>query len=98
VTDAAKPGWTFLTNHGHVLLLVARQPDIRLAQIAQQVGIGERAAHRIVEDLVQAGYLSRQRIGRRNVYTVDLDRPFRHPLEAGQTLRSIEGLITPSAT
>ena len=89
VADAVKPDWTFLTNHGHVLLLIARTPDIRLAQIAHQVGIGERAAHRIVEDLVRAEYLTRRRVGRRSVYTVDLDRHLRHPLEAHRTLRSI---------
>jgi len=95
VADAPKPEWTFLTNHGHVLLLIARSPDIRLARIADLVGIGERAVHRIVDDLVRAGYLTRQRVGRRSVYTVDLDRPLRHPLEAHQTLRSIEALAEP---
>jgi hypothetical protein len=87
--EATKPQWTFLTNHGHVLVCVARNPDIRLAEIADLVGIGERAAHRIVTDLVEAGYLSRTRIGRRNVYSVDLSQPLRHPLEASHAVGEV---------
>ena len=70
-----------LTNHGHVLLCIARDPDILLAEIAARVGIRERAAHRIVSDLVDAGYITRTKLGRRNHYTVRADRPMRHPLE-----------------
>lgn len=83
------PPWTFLSNHGHVLVCVAAQPDIRLSEIADRVGIGERAAHRIVHDLLDAGYVSSEKVGRRNVYTVDLDRPLRHPLEAHRRIRAI---------
>ena len=75
------PGWTFLTNHAHVLLLISRDPDIRVRELAEQVGITERAAHRIVADLVDAGYLSRARVGRRNHYVVHPERPLRHPIE-----------------
>ena len=92
------PPWTFLSNHGHVLVCVATQPDIRLSEIADRVGIGERAAHRIVHDLVDAGYLTSERVGRRNVYTVHLDRPLRHPLEAHQRIRAVvEPLVEPLA-
>jgi hypothetical protein len=84
-----RPGWTFLTNHGHVMVCIAQQPDLRVAEIARLVGIGERAAHRIINDLVDAGYLARSRQGRRNVYTVDLDRPLRHPLESAHRLRVV---------
>jgi hypothetical protein len=74
-------GWTFLTNHGHVLLLISRDPDIRVRELAGRVGITERAAHRIVADLVGAGYLSRTRVGRRNRYVVHPELPLRHPIE-----------------
>lgn len=83
------PAWTFFTNHGHVMVCIAQQPDIRLAEIASRVGIGERAAHRIVHELVDAGYLSTERVGRRNVYTVHLDRPLRHPLESSHRIGAI---------
>jgi DNA-binding MarR family transcriptional regulator len=75
------PGWTLLSNHGHVLICVARDPDMLLADIATRVGIRERAAHRIITDLVDAGYLTRTKAGRRNHYSVTTDRPMRHPLE-----------------
>jgi hypothetical protein len=73
--------WTFLTNHGHVLLLLSRTPDLRLRDIAERVGITERATQRIVAELVVAGYLTRTRNGRRNRYAVHAGRPFRHPVE-----------------
>jgi DNA-binding MarR family transcriptional regulator len=73
--------WTFLTNHAHVLLCIARERDARLRDIADRVGITERAAQGIVTDLADAGYVSRRREGRRNVYEVRLDGHFRHPLE-----------------
>ena len=73
--------WTFLTNHAHVLLCVTRDPGIRLRDVADSVGITERAAQRIVADLVEAGYLERTREGRRNRYELNADLPLRHPLE-----------------
>lgn len=82
-------GWTFLTNHAHVLLCIAQNPEVRLAEIARLVGIGERAVHSIVTDLVDAGYVVRHRQGRNNVYEVNLDRPFRHPLEADYQVAEI---------
>lgn len=72
--------WTFLTNHAHVLLSIAADPDIRIRDIAEQVGITERAAHRIVSDLTREGYISASRIGRRNSYGVNGSLPLRHPL------------------
>jgi hypothetical protein len=84
-----RPPWTFLTNHGHVLVCIADNPDVRIAEIADLVGIGERAAHRIVCDLVQNGYVERRKDGRRNRYAVDFDRPLRHPLESGHTIGAI---------
>jgi DNA-binding MarR family transcriptional regulator len=77
------PRWDFLTNHAHVLVCVARDPGIRLRDIAAAVGITERAAHRILSELVDEGYVVRERHGRRNRYEVRTELPLRHPL-AGQ--------------
>jgi len=73
--------WTFLTNHAHVLLSLAANPDATLREVAELVGITERAAHRIVNDLVSEGALTRSRAGRRNHYEIKADFPLRHPLE-----------------
>jgi DNA-binding IclR family transcriptional regulator len=67
--------WSFLTNHARVLICIARDPGIRLREIGEAVGITERAAHRIVGELADAGYVSRRRIGRRNHYTIRADLP-----------------------
>lgn len=75
------PDWTFLTNHGHVLVFLAGHPEARLREIAATIGITERSAQRIVSELVEAGYVSKKREGRRNAYTVDSALPFRHPVE-----------------
>lgn len=71
--------WTFLTNHARVLLVIARDPNVRLRDIAANLDITERASQRIVSELVDAGYLTRKREGRRNTYTVHLKRPLRAP-------------------
>ena len=73
--------WTFLTNHAHVLLCIARDPDIRLKDIAAHVGITERATQRILADLRREGYVTPVRVGRRNHYEVERDLALRHPLE-----------------
>jgi len=70
MTPVPEPTWTFLTNHAHVLLAIAAEPQIRIRDIAVQVGITERAAHRIVADLEGAGYLKVTKVGRRNEYSV----------------------------
>ena len=72
--------WDFLTNHAHVLVCVARDPGIRLRDIASAIGITERAAHRILSELVDEGYVVRERKGRRNHYQVKTKLPLRHPL------------------
>jgi predicted transcriptional regulator len=74
-------GWTFLSNHGHVLVCLSLQPDVRLRDAAQQVGITERAVQQIVSDLEAAGYVEKSRTGRRNHYRIRRTRRFRHPLE-----------------
>lgn len=79
-------GWTFLTNHSHVLICLAGDPFMRMRDVATKVGITERAVIRIVNDLQAAGALTREREGRRNRYTIDLDLPLRHPVEAHRTI------------
>jgi hypothetical protein len=81
-----KPGWTFLTNHAHVLVCLAEEPDVRGRDIAARVGITERAAQAMVADLVAEGYVTRSREGRRNRYLVHPDAPLRHPLEHDHTV------------
>ncbi len=85
--------WVFLTNHGNVLLCIARDPRIRISEIADTVGIGERAAQRIVADLVAEGFLVRTKEGRRNRYEINRTARFRHPLlghlEIGPLLASL---------
>ena len=88
----AKPeaAWTFLTNHAHVLLLLSKDPEMRMRDVAAAVGITERAVQRIVDDLAAAGHLSIEKDGRRNRYTVYTGMPLRHPVEAHC---SVGGLI-----
>lgn len=82
--------WTFLTNHARVLMVITHDPTVRLRDIAATLDITERAAQRIVTELVDEGYLSRERKGRRNVYTVHLKQPLRTPqtrnVEVGEFL------------
>ena len=78
---APEASWTFLTNHAHVLLAISAESQIRIRDIATQVGITERAAHRVVADLEIAGYLKLAKIGRRNEYLVVRNLPLRHPAE-----------------
>ena len=76
------PKWTFLSNHGQVLLCIAHDPGVRLREIGAQVGITERAAHRIVGELVDAGHLVRKRNGRRNSYTITTHKQPARPARA----------------
>ena len=85
--------WTFFTNHAHVLLCLARDPEMRIRDIALKVGITERAAQRIVAELVDAGYLQRAKSGRRNRYTLNTERPLRHPLESEHAVGEILELL-----
>jgi hypothetical protein len=86
--------WTFLTNHAHVLLCAAAQPDIRVRDLADRVGITERAALRILHELVGAGYLERRRVGRRTHYVVHPELAMRHPVERTRPVgRLIECLV-----
>lgn len=90
------PGWTFLSNHGHVMVCLARDPDARLRDVAEQVGITERAVQGIVADLVRDGYVDKERLGRRNHYEVHAELPMRHPLESDHLLGGLlEAIATP---
>ena len=93
LTHAVKE-WTFLTNHAHVLLAIARDPTARLRDVADLVGITERAAQSIVADLEAAGYLTRERVGRRNEYTINPAGRFRHPAEADHSIGDLLTLFT----
>lgn len=82
----AEASWTFLTNHSHVLLVLSGNPDIRIRDIATAVGITERAVQRIIDDMELGGYITVQKTGRRNSYTVQSKMPLRHPVESHCTV------------
>jgi DeoR/GlpR family transcriptional regulator of sugar metabolism len=86
---ARNPSWTFLSNHTHILLCLAREPDLRIRDLAELVGITQRAVQRILVELEQAGALQHHRQGRRNRYQINFDCPLRHPLESHHTLRDL---------
>ncbi len=90
---ASGPGWTFLTNHSHVLILLAREPDLRLRDVAERVGITERAVQRIVADLEEATIITRSRDGRRNRYEVHAGQPLRHTIEAHCTVNDLLKIV-----
>lgn len=89
----AEHAWTFLTNHAHVLLCIAKEPEARMRDLATLVGITERAVQRIVTDLEQGGYVARIRQGRRNRYEVRDDLPLRHPIERHEKVSSLIALV-----
>ncbi|MHB1557366.1 MAG: helix-turn-helix transcriptional regulator [Isosphaeraceae bacterium] len=91
---AGGSSWTFLSNHGYVLLCLAREPGLRLRELAQRVGITERAVQRIIADLEQGGYISRAREGRRNRYEVHSHRRFRHPMVSHREVRALLDLLS----
>jgi DNA-binding MarR family transcriptional regulator len=92
VADLPAP-WTFLTNHAHALVVLAREPDCLLKDLAAAIGITERAAQRILKELRDGGYLKVERIGRRNHYRVIDRHPLRHPVEAQTTVRQLLQLL-----
>lgn len=91
MVDNRSPGWTFLTNHAQVLVCITHDPGVRLRDIGERVGVTERAAHRIVTELAAAGYITRQRNGRRNHYTINahlqLPDPVLHEQNVGELLK-----------
>jgi len=89
--------WTFLTNHTHVLFCLAREHHETLREVAECVGITERAVQRIVADLEAAGIITRTREGRKNRYTVDINHPLRHDLESHKTVGDLMTLVNKNA-
>jgi DNA-binding MarR family transcriptional regulator len=87
-------GWQFVTNHTQVLLCIARNPDTRLRDIAEAVGITLGSAQRILADLVEAGYVQRERHGRRNRYVINRDTPMlRHSAQQGHNISALLELL-----
>ncbi|MFE6869175.1 helix-turn-helix transcriptional regulator [Kitasatospora sp. NPDC057692] len=85
--------WTFLTNHARVLVQIARDPGIRVRDIAARCLLTERAVQRIIADLEEAGYLSHERQGRTNHYSVIDSKQLRHPADAGPTLAELLSVL-----
>jgi DNA-binding MarR family transcriptional regulator len=85
--------WRFVTSHTQVLLCIARNPEIRIRDVADLIGITERAAQRIIADLVEAGYVERMRVGRRNHYLVKTDLRMRHPLQQTHEIGELLDLL-----
>ena len=86
--------WTFLTSHTRILALIAQNPDIRTRDLATRADITERSAQRIVSDLEEAGYLTHERVGRRNHYVVSSEGTLRHPRERDVAVRTLLGLFS----
>jgi len=95
-SESSSPSWQFVTNHTQVLLCLARDPDVRLRDIADSVGITVGSAQRIVADLIDAGFVERTREGRRNRYVVNRGTPMlRHAAQNGQDIGGLLGLLEP---
>jgi DNA-binding MarR family transcriptional regulator len=86
--------WTFLTNHAQVLLCLVETPDIRLRDVAERIGITERATQRILAELVEAGYVKTTRVGRRNTYVVDREHAMRHTAQVGYEIGTLLEALT----
>jgi DNA-binding IclR family transcriptional regulator len=93
-SDNGTKSWTFLTNHAQVLLCLASTPEILLRDVAERVGITERATQRILADLVEAGYVKTERIGRRNRYAVDRRHAMRHSAQVGLEVGALLEALT----
>ncbi len=94
MADNTTRRWTFLTNHAQVLVCIARDPGVRLRDIGERVGITERAAHRIVVELADAGYITRARNGRRNRYTINTHLPLPEPIAGEQNVGELLEILT----
>ncbi len=86
-------GWTFLTNHTHVLAVLRTDPEKVLREVAVEVGITERAVQRIILDLEEGGFIERERVGRQNRYRIHKGKPLRHPIEAHRNIGDLLSLI-----
>lgn len=94
MAENRSPGWTFLTNHAQVLVCIAHDPGVRLRDIGERVGITERAAHRIVAELADAGYITRQRNGRRNQYTINTELPLPDQIARERNIGELLEILT----
>jgi predicted transcriptional regulator len=92
-SESPSQGWTFVTNHTQVLLCIARDPSVRLRDVADQVGVTERAVQRIVAELVESGFVERRRVGRRNEYVVHREGAMRHPAQVGHEIGGLLDLL-----
>ena len=81
--------WTFLSNHGHVIVQIAKNPDVKVSDLATLVGVTERHARAIVNDLREAGYIEVRKDGRRNSYKVIQTKALRHAAESDRKLRDL---------
>jgi DNA-binding MarR family transcriptional regulator len=93
MTRSDTPAWSFLTNHARVLLCIAQDPGVRLRDIGNALGITERAAHRIVVELVNDGYITRTRVGRRNSYTIHSHLPLPDTPDREQKVGDLVALL-----
>jgi hypothetical protein len=93
VTEKSRPTWAFLTNHAQVLICIARDPGVRLREIGERVGITERAAHRIVVELADGGYIERERRGRRNLYAINAHFPLPDPIAREQSVGELLAIL-----
>ena len=93
ITEVKTSNWTFLTNHSHVLLSLAKSSSMRIRDLAIEVGITERAVQRIIAELVDEGYLEKEKDGRRNVYKICSDRPLKHTIEGHKKISDLIKLI-----
>lgn len=87
-------GWTFLTNHMHVLVVLSRDPEMRIRDLADAIGITQRAVQRILSELIAEGVLKSTRIGRRNRYAIQTKTRLRHPLESQHTVGDLIDLLS----
>jgi DNA-binding MarR family transcriptional regulator len=94
VSPATKPGWSFLTNHTHILVCLSRNPKTTVRELSDQVGVTERSVQRILSDLEESGVVKRSKDGRCNQYDVHLKFRLRHPLEADHTLGELLDTLT----
>ena len=92
---AERTPWTFLTNHSHVLICLSRDPQLRLRELAELVGITDRAVFTIIGELEAEGYLEKRKVGRRNEYVVLPGHPMRHAVEAGHTVDELLDVMVP---
>jgi DNA-binding IclR family transcriptional regulator len=96
--DQGRDTWTLLTAHGRALVAIVQDPQARMRDLAQVVGVTERTVQAIIADLEAAGYVTHTRVGRRNRYTVDLDKPFRHSAQDGHLVGPVLDLLARDST